>query len=384
LIQILIAFEIFFTLYQCVLIKITLIPKDLNKMQPTEDRYTEKYPKSKILNQRAIKAQPRGASHDGWYLSPFPVYIAKAEGSWEWDVDGNAYVDYFGGHGALILGHSHPSLIEAVTRQVQVGTHYGAVHELQVQWAESIQTIMPSAERVEFTNSGTEANMVAIRLARAFTERKKIVRFEAHFGGFADALMVGYAPPWDIPTSNGILPVEVENTVIIPPNDTEALEKVLAKKDVAIVSIEAAGAFSGVTSLTPAFYTALTELTQAHGTLLHFDEVVTGFRYAPGGVQGAKGLKPDLTSLGKAVAGGVPAGAVIGRADVMEMMNFKDDQWNRYKRVSHTGTFNGNPLSAAAGIASLKILADGIPQEKQIRRLSVCEGVSSRCLMRDA
>lgn len=333
--------------------------------QSSEELYITKFPKSRALYQKAKSIFPRGVTADAWFMLPFPVYIARAQGSHEWDVDGYEYIDYFGGHGALMLGHAHSSLIEAVNKQIQIGTHYGACHELQMEWAELIKGLIPCAERVEFTNSGTEANMLAIRLARAFTRRNKIIRFRGQFAGFSDHVMVGVIPPWDTPSSSGLLPADVESTLVIPVNNEEALEQALSNRDVAMLMVEAAGAWSGVTGIAPSFYKVMRDLTTKYGTLLHFDEVVTGFRYSPGGVQAAKGVTPDLTSLGKIVAGGVPgAGAVVGRADVMDILLFKDDNWNRYQRVSHSGTFNGNPLCAAAGIATLKILATGEPQRK--------------------
>ena len=333
--------------------------------QASEALYTKRFPKSRALFDRARGIHPRGVTHDGWFMLPFPIYIKRAKGSHKWDVDGYEYVDYFGGHGALMLGHAHPSLVEAVNRQSQIGTHFGGCHELQLEWAELIKELVPSAERVEFTNSGTEANMLAMRLARAFTGRNKIVKFRGHFAGFADHVMVGFAPPWDVPTSSGLLSSDTENTVVIPINDENALEKALSKRDVAMLMVEAAGAFSGATGIMPSFYQVMRDLASEYDTLLHFDEIVTGFRFSPGGVQAEKHIKPDLTSLGKILTGGMPgAGAIVGRTDVMEMLLFKDDNWNRFKRVSHTGTFNGNPLCAAAGIATLKILRSGDPQKR--------------------
>ncbi len=329
------------------------------------ERYTAKFPKSKKLYEKAGTILPRGVTHDAWYAKPFPINITRADGAHKWDEDGFEYIDYFGGHGAMMLGHAHPSLVEAVNRQITNGTHYGGCHELQLEWAELIQQLVPSAERIEFTNSGTEANMLAIRLARAFTGRSKIIRFQTQFAGFADHVMIGGAPPWNIAVSTGLLPADIENTLVIPINDKDALEQALSEKDVALVMVEAAGALSGVIGIAPDFYHVLRDATNHYGTLLHFDEVVTGFRYSPGGVQAAKGIIPDLTSLGKIVTGGMPgAGAIVGRTDVMEMLLFKDSDWNRYQRVPHTGTFNGNPLCATTGIATLNILADGEPQKK--------------------
>ena len=334
----------------------------------TLERYVSKFPKSRELYERAKKVFPRGVSHDTRYVQPFPIYITHASGSRKWDVDGNEYIDYFGGHGALMLGHAHPSLVKAVEEQIVKGTHYAACHELEIEWGELVKKLVPSAERVEFTSSGTEANMMAIRLARAFTGRNKVVRFQGHFLGWYDSLMVGTVEPWHLPNTSGLLPSVIENTIAIPVNDEKALEEALSGRDVALLICEAAGGFSGVTGIAPSFYQTMRELTQKYGTLFMLDEVVTGFRYSPGGVQAVKGVIPDLTSLGKIITGGLPgAGAIVGRADIMELMLFKDEEWNRYRRIPHPGTFNANPLGAAAGIATLKILSSGKPQERATR-----------------
>jgi glutamate-1-semialdehyde 2,1-aminomutase len=260
---------------------------------------------------------------------------------------------------------------------------------LAVEWAELIQSLVPSAELVEFTNSGTEAIMYGIRLARAFTKRNKVVRFQFHFAGAYDAVAVGYKKPFDIPVSAGILPSAVKDTVVIPMNSEDALEKALKNRDVAVVITEAAGSSSGVIGIKPSFYTVLRELTARYGTLLFFDEVVTGFRYSPGGVQAAVGVTPDLTALGKGLTGVIPgAGAIAGRRDIMDLFRLGDVEWNRFQRVSHSGTFNSSPLCAAAGIAYLKIIAtgeptrsanqkarqlrDGLQREMQERRIAGC------------
>ena len=324
--------------------------------------YEKKFPKSKALYERACRVQPRGVSHDQWHARPFPLYMTRAEGARVWDVDGHAYIDYYGGHGGKVLGHAHPAVVAAVQLQIARGTQYGAACDLAVDWAERIQALVPSAERVEFVNSGTEAIMFGIRLARAFTGRRKVVRFEFHFGGAYDAVAVGNKKPFDVPVSTGILPETVQDTVVIPMNDAAALESALKGREAAVVILEAAGSSSGVVGVDPPFYAVLRELTARYGTLLFFDEVVTGFRYSPGGVQAAVGVTPDLTSLGKGVSGVVPgAGAIVGRADVMDMLLLRDEHWNRYGRVSHSGTFNANPLCAAAGIAYLDLIATGEP-----------------------
>jgi len=335
------------------------------RKQSSVEEYIAKFPKSKALYEKAKSVFRNGVTHDARYYQPFPIYITHGKGSREWDVDGYEHIDYFGGHGALMLGHAHPSLIEAVNEQITKGTHWAACHELEIQWAELIKKLIPSAERVEFVNSGTEANMMGIRLARAFTGRDKIVRFRGQMGGSYDSVMIGGREPWNTPNTPGLLPGVVENTIAVPVNDEQALEEALSNRDVASVLYETPGAYHGTVGTIPSFYKALRELTRKYGTLLHFDEVVSAFRDSPGGVQATVGVIPDLTSLGKNVAGGMPgAGAIVGCADVMDLLSFKDDEWNRHKRVPHSGTFNGNPLCAAAGIATLKILATGEPQRQ--------------------
>lgn len=305
---------------------------------------------------------PRGVSHDQWFADPFPIYMSRARGSHIWDIDGNEYVDYYGGHGGNMLGHAPPGLVAAVQHQIEKGTQYGALCDLAVEWAELVQQLVPSAELIEFMNSGTEAIMYGIRLARAFTRRDKVVRFQYHFAGAYDAVAVGTKKPFDMPVSAGILPSTIKDTLVIPMNSAEALENVLKKKDVAVVVLEAAGSSSGVVGIDRSFYEIMRELTARYGTLLFFDEVVTGFRYSPGGVQAAVEVTPDLTALGKGLTGVMPgAGAIAGRKDIMNLLLFKNEEWNRYQRVSHSGTFNANPLCAAAGIAYLKVIASGEP-----------------------
>ena len=328
----------------------------------TAEKYEARFPKSRALYERARRVLPRGVSHDQWHARPFPLYMTRAEGARVWDVDGNAYIDYYGGHGGKVLGHAHPAVVAAVQAQVEKGTQFGAACDLAVDWAECIQRLVPSAERVEFVNSGTEAVMFGIRLARAFTGRPKVVRFQFHFGGAYDAVAVGNKKPFDVPVSAGILAGAVRDTVVIPMNDAAALENALKDGDAAVVVLEAAGSSSGVVGVDPPFYAVLRAMTARYGTLLCFDEVVTGFRYAPGGVQAAVGVTPDLTALGKGVSGVVPgAGAIVGRAAVMELLELKDERWNRYGRVAHSGTFNANPLCAAAGLAYLNLIATGAP-----------------------
>jgi glutamate-1-semialdehyde 2,1-aminomutase len=313
---------------------------------------------SSALYERAKETFPSGVTHDARYAKPFPIYVSRAQGSRKWDVDGNEYVDYYGGHGALILGHCHPVVTQAVVEQAQKGSHYGACHELEVRWGELVQEIVPSAEAVKFVSSGTEATMLALRLARAFTGRDRLIKINGHFHGWHDYAAVAMAPPWDVPISMGI-PKGVQGTVTgIPDKDADALEAELAKGDVAAVMI-------WCNALTKEWAETVRDKAKAHGALVIYDEVVTGFRYAPGGAQEYFGVKPDLTTLAKIVAGGLPGGAIAGRADVIHQFDFSDDpQKQRFARIAHPGTYNASPISAAAGVACLEIVKDPAIQKK--------------------
>jgi glutamate-1-semialdehyde 2,1-aminomutase len=318
--------------------------------------------KSAALFAEAQKVFPSGVTHDGRFLQPVPMYVTHAKGSRKWDVDGNEYVDYFGGHGALILGHNHPDVTAAVAEQVQKGSHYGANHELEIRWGQLVQQIVPSARGglVKFVSSGTEATLMAIRLARAYTGKDVIVKMRGHFHGWHDYATVGMSEPWDVPSSAGI-PEAVQGTIrAIPSNDIAALESALAPGDVAGVILLQNG-------LSTEYLQQVRDICTREGVVLTFDEVVTGFRYAPGGAQEHFGVTPDLTTLAKILAGGYPGGAVCGSSDVMAMLEHRDDpDWQRHKRISHPGTFNANPVSAAAGVACLEIVKDPKIQKKAI------------------
>jgi glutamate-1-semialdehyde 2,1-aminomutase len=291
-------------------------------------------------------------------LDPYRPYITRAKGSRKWDVDGHEYIDYVMGHGALLLGHSHPSLVKAVQEQVERGVHYGDNHELEVLWAELIQEMMPSAERVEFFSCGQEANLMAIRLSRIFTGRRRTLRFVENFHGWADEVALP-------PSSPGVVAGEV--TTI--PYDWQRLEKELATGEYALLMTEGGGAhMGGQIPLDLDFVRALPDLTRRHGTLWHMDEVVTGFRDRVGGYQEMAGVRPDLTSLGKIVGGGLGAGALIGRADIMELFS---PQTPKARRVIHTGTWNANPLTCAAGVATLRTLRDGTHQKRANERAAL-------------
>jgi glutamate-1-semialdehyde 2,1-aminomutase len=257
------------------------------------------------------------------------------------------------------MGHAHPAITAAIVEQVAKGTHYGASHRLELEWGSLVQELVPSAEEVRFTSSGTEATLMAIRLARAYTGRDRILKFDQHFHGWHDAVVGSRGAESDHPMSSGVPAGVSSNTVSVPQGDIRAVEEKLAAGDIAAVIIEATGASYGTLPLQPAFLTDLRQVTTRHNTVLIFDEVVTGFRVSPGGVQARYGVTPDMTTLAKILAGGMPGGAVCGKADIISMIQFRDGRWNAEQRVQHPGTFNANPVSAAAGSAMLKMVRTG-------------------------
>jgi len=265
------------------------------------------------------------------------------------------------GHGSLILGHLHPSVMHAVQDQLSRGTHYGACSELEVLWAEKIAEMVPSAEKVRFVASGTEATMMAISLARTFTEKKKIVKFEGHFHGWHDQMSIGVIPPFDVPTSPAVPEEILNNIIVVPPDNLAVLESVLVQdRAVAGLIMEATGGSSGTYPMFGEQLRRIRELTRQHGVVLIFDEVITGFRISPGGAQEYFDVIPDLTCLGKIMCGGLPGGAVVGKKEIMEMLESKGDpEQDRHRKIRHFGTQNASPLSAAAGLACLEIIAQG-------------------------
>ena len=324
-----------------------------------EAAYRATTPKSAALFAEAKEVLPGGLVHDSRQMHPYPFYCERASGPLKWDVDGNEYVDYYGGHGALLLGHCHPDVMEAVRRQLERGTHFAACTELEVRWSRLIRELMPGAEKIRFTASGTEASHMAIRLARAHSGRRKIVRFIGHFHGWHDHVAFGVRSHLDGSPTPGVLEAVADAVVLVPPNALDELESVLAEDDdVAAVMIETIGVHTGSVPTPADVLERLRALTAKAGVLLIFDEVVTGFRVSPGGAQGLYGVTPDLTLLGKIVAGGFPGGAVAGRADILEWLDSDAAARSGREKITHQGTFNANPVSAAAGIAALEIVRD--------------------------
>ncbi|MDP3767086.1 MAG: aspartate aminotransferase family protein [Dehalococcoidia bacterium] len=326
------------------------------------ERFEELHPSSRRLHERARQVFPDGVTHDIRYFTPFPIYVERAQGSRKWDVDGNEIVDYVMGHGALLLGHNHPQVREAVARQVERGTHYGASHELEVAWAERVCDLIDCAESVRFTSSGTEATMMAVRLARAYTGRSTLVRFRQHFHGWNDNVVGAPDREGVHPHAFGVPDETLSNVVVVPQNDPAVLRQTLRDEDVAAVILEPTGASWGSVPLDPEMLPVVRDATRQAGTVLIFDEVVTGFRVSPGGVQRATGVTPDLTTLAKILAGGLPGGAVAGQREVVSLIEFgAGDRGDYGGRVPHPGTFNANPLSAAAGSTALEVVASGEP-----------------------
>jgi glutamate-1-semialdehyde 2,1-aminomutase len=327
-------------------------------------RYVDLHPASQRLAVRAARVFPDVVTHDMRRNTPFSLYVAKASGSRKWDADGNEIIDYVMGHGALLLGHSHPDIVAAVEAQVRAGTHYGASHELEVRWGELVQRLVPSAERVRFTSSGTEATMMALRLARACTGREKVLRLREHFHGWNDSVVGQPAPEETVPSSPGLPRGILEASIVIPQNDVAALERTLREEGAMIAAMifETTGAHWGTDPIDLEYVRRARELTARHGVVLIFDEVITGFRVSPGGAQQAYGITPDMTTMAKIVAGGLPGGCVAGRADIIDYIAVPED--DARVRVAHQGTFNANPLSAAAGATCLAVIGDGAHQER--------------------
>ena len=319
--------------------------------------YTSRTPISKALFERAKKVLPAGVSYGVRYFEPYPFFTARAKGSKLFDVDGNEYIDFWLGHTALIFGHSPKQVVAAVRRQLEKGTIYGTSNELEIALAEQVTKMVPSAEMVRFTNSGTEANMYATRLTRALTGRDKIAKFLGGWHGGYDALHVGVKPPFDVPESAGLARGALQDTILLPFNDLDGVEKRLKHEQPASIVIEPVLGAGGGIPAEKEFLKGLRELCDRNGILLIFDEVITGFRLAPGGGQEFFGIKPDITVLGKILGGGFPVGAVCASEERMKKMDS-----TIYKRPDysfHGGTFAANPITMTAGLATLKVLEDG-------------------------
>lgn len=322
-----------------------------------DDEYRARTRASAALYAEACTVIPAGITHDSRFTLPYPIFATRAAGPRKWDVDGNEYVDYFGGHGALLLGHSHPAVVEAVQRQVCLGTHWGASHTLEVRWAQLVQRLIPSAERVRFTASGTEASHLALRLARAYTGKPRIMRFVGHFHGWHGEVVAGAMSHFDGSVPAGIAPSLLDQSIVLPAEDIPRLVATLqTRDDIAAVILEPSGASWGQVPLPPGFVETLREVTRKQGVVLVFDEVITGFRWSRGGAQARYGVTPDLCVLAKILAGGLPGGAVAGAKAIMDQLDPAAAKAASREKIGHQGTFNANPLCAAAAVATLEIV----------------------------
>ena len=284
-----------------------------------------------------------------------PFFVNKAEGARVWDVDGNEYLDYVGTWGPAILGHAHPKIIKAVRAAARHGTSFGIPNPFEVTLAKMICTWLPSVQKVRMCNSGTEATMSAIRLARGFTKRDKIIKFDGCYHGHADSLLVkagSGALTFGNPDSAGVPAAFTQHTVVLPFNDREAVKAAFAANpdQIAGIIVEPVPGNAGLYLPQPGYLEFLREVTTANGALLLFDEVMTGFRLANGGAQEHFGITPDLSCFGKVIGGGLPVGAFGGRAEIMDYLA-------PLGPVYQAGTLSGNPLAMAAGIAALEELA---------------------------
>lgn len=329
------------------------------------DAYIRKNPRSAELYPKFKQVFPTGVSHDMRATDPFPICIARAQGARKWDVDGNEYIDFGLGSASLLLGHAHPAVVEALLKVAPDGSHYGQPHEAELEWGERVHKLIPCADKTRFVASGAEATMLAMRIARGYAGKEKIIRWESHYHGWHDYAMPGTLPPFDVPASTGIPKGALESVIVLPP-DLDILEQTLrSHDDIAGVITEGSGASYGTVPLPPGFVEGVRALTQQYGVVMILDEVITGFRWSPGGLQQKLGITPDLCSLAKILTGGMPGGAVAGRDEVMGVMvRTGDDERDRFQRVSHGGTFNANPYCAATGNATLKIVATGEMQRQ--------------------
>ena len=320
------------------------------------DEFIAMTPKSRELASRAIRVLPDGVSTDTRYFEPYGIFVDRARGTRKWDVDGNEYRDFFGGHGALMLGHNHPRVTLAVQGAAECGVQFAANHPFEVEWAELIQKHIPTAEQIRFTGSGTEATLLAIRMARAFTQRSKIIRICGHYHGWHDFAVSGYNDFFDGSPAPGVLPEIAQNTLLVPPNDAEALKQVIKahRGEIACILLEPLGTHFGIVPTSDAYLREAAALAKADEILVILDEVITGFRVSPSGMQGFIDLAPDLTCMGKVAAGGMPGGIVCGPARTMSVLSRKAQlEGGPRRKVFHQGTFTGNPVTACAAIATI-------------------------------
>jgi glutamate-1-semialdehyde 2,1-aminomutase len=337
-----------------------------------------KFDRSKKLFKRASAVIPGGVNSPVRAFKAVggnPLFIEKAKGSKIYDADGNSYIDYVLSWGPMILGHAHPRVVKALRKAVGAGTSYGAPTALEIELAELVLRAYPSMDKVRMVNSGTEATMSAIRVARGYTGRDKIIKFEGCYHGHADGLLVkagSGAMTFGVPDSPGVPKSYAKNTLTLPYNNPDALKKTIEKEgaSIACVILEPVVGNIGCVLPKPGFLETVREMTEKFGIVLIFDEVMTGFRVSFGGAQARYGIRPDMTCLGKVIGGGLPVGAYGGKREIMAMVSPEGP-------VYQAGTLSGNPLAMTAGIETLKELAKkGVYREIEKKSAMLQEGLS--------
>tara|TARA_B100001971_G_C18196480_1_gene541792 strand:- start:98 stop:1402 length:1305 start_codon:yes stop_codon:yes gene_type:complete len=321
-------------------------------MKEIEQEYKDKTSKSEQLFSKAINIFPGGICHPLRYFQPYPFYIKRAKGSKIWDVDNNQYTDYWMGHYSLIFGHSYPSIIKHLSSEMKNGTQWGIVNNLQIRLAEKIINNIKSAEMGKFVNTGMEANTYAIRLARAYTKNKIVLKAEGGWHGFTSDLMYGINPNFNNVETEGLLESESRYTKTIPFNDIEDTGKILNQnKEIACIIIEPVLGSAGFIPAKKEYLKYLSEESKKRGYILIFDEIITGFRLGLGGAQEYYNVYPDITVLGKILGGGLPIGALFGNKEIMKLADIK----NNIVKIGG-GTFSCNPLTMLSGLKTLEIL----------------------------
>jgi glutamate-1-semialdehyde 2,1-aminomutase len=344
-----------------------------------EATYRSTTPGSRALHEKAVAVMPGGTTRTTTYFDPYPLYIDRGEGCRVWDADGTERIDMIGNYTAMILGHAHPKVVEAIARQAARGTGFAAANPIEVKLAEILCERVPSLDAVRFCNSGTEATMFAMRLARAFTGRPKIARMEGGYHGTHDYAEVSTHPvpadagppdaPLPRPDSIGTPRWVLEQTVVLPFNNPDAAEAIIRREgsELAAVILEPIIGAGGVIAASVEFLERLRSVTRELGILLIFDEVIS-LRVAPGGAQQMYGVTPDLTTMGKIIGGGLPVAAFGGRSDVMELLDPRHEV-----NLAQGGTYNGNPLGMAAGVATMTELTPDVYEDLNRKGARVAE-----------
>lgn len=336
-------------------------------MSDPKSKYTKRTLTSAKLWRQASRVIPGGVTANVKYFEPYPLFMKKAIGSKLCDADGNEYIDYCLCLGPLILGHGHPMVVEAIKRQLDEGgtSMYGTPHELEIRMSRKIRSHVPCAEMVRFVNSGLEATLHAIRMARAYNKRKKIAKFEGHYHGAHDYVTVSISPPLElagsdqapspIPNSAGLPDFIIENTIVLPFNDAPATERLIEKQRNELAAVIVEPVARGFLPPDKDFLKSLRTVTEENGIVLIFDEIMTGFRLGLGGAQKYFGVTPDMVALGKVVGGGLPVGIFAGKSEIMELASPVGAKVP-FDHVFHSGTFNGCPIVLAAGLTTIEVL----------------------------